>query len=89
MIANDCISLCYSITESSFVRELHLNRLTENSDNYIKKTSFEDYENDKMNEDWNDPSGDISAYNDGWSQDDVESGLSDAYEGDINAYDRW
>lgn len=77
------------VNKSSFVRELHLNKLTEKSDNYIKKTSFEDYENDKMNEDWNDPSGDISAYNDGWSQDDVESGLSDAYEGDINAYDRW
>lgn len=50
------------------------------------KTSFADYENEKMNEDWSDPYGDIAAYNDGWDSDDVDSGLYDAYEGDYDEY---
>lgn len=50
------------------------------------KTSFADYENEKMNEDWSDPYGDIAAYNDGWDSDDVDSGLYDAYEGDYEEY---
>jgi hypothetical protein len=50
------------------------------------KTSFADYENEKMNEDWSDPYGDIAAYNDGWDSDDVDSGLYDAYEGDNDEY---
>lgn len=51
------------------------------------KTSFWDYESEKMNDadDWSDPYGDEQAYYGGWSREDVESGLADAYEGDANA----
>ena len=46
------------------------------------KTSFWDYENEKMNDNdnWSDPYGDERAFYDGWSREDVESGLADAYE---------
>lgn len=47
------------------------------------KTSFWDYESEKMNDadGWSDPYGDEQAFYDGWSREDVESGLADAYEG--------
>lgn len=53
------------------------------------RTSFWDYESEKMNDvdNWSDPYGDEQAYYDGWSREDVESGLADAYEGDADA--RW
>ena len=46
------------------------------------KTSFWDYENEKMNDydNWSDPFGDERAFYNGWSREDVESGLADAYE---------
>ena len=46
------------------------------------KTSFWDYEAEKINDadDWSDPYGDEQAYYGGWSREDVESGLADAYE---------
>lgn len=46
------------------------------------KTSFWDYESEKMNDadDWSDPYGDEQFYYDGWSKEDVENGLADAYE---------
>lgn len=46
------------------------------------KTSFWDYESEKMNDadDWSDPYGYEQAYYGGWSREDVESGLADAYE---------
>lgn len=48
----------------------------------LHKTSFWDYESEKMNDadDWSDPYGDEQAYHGGWSREDVESGLADAYE---------
>lgn len=51
------------------------------------KTSVWDYESENMNEADNgsDHYGDIQAYYDGWSKEDVESGLADAYEGDVEA----
>ena len=53
------------------------------------KTSFWDYESEKMNDtdNWSDPYGDEQAYYGGWSREDDESGLADAYEGDSDA--RW
>lgn len=56
---------------------------------HYHRISFWDYENERMNDidNWSDPYGDEQAYYDGWSKDDVESGLSDAYEGDLDA--RW
>lgn len=47
-----------------------------------RKTSFWDYEEEKMNDadSWSDPYGDEQAYYGGWSREDVESGLADAYE---------
>jgi len=48
------------------------------------KTSFWDY---KDADNWSDPYGDEQAYYGGWSREDVESGLADAYEGDVTA--RW
>lgn len=52
------------------------------------KTSFWDYEAEKMNDadDWSDPYGDEQAYYGGWSREDVESGLADAFEGDESNY---
>ena len=57
---------------------------------YYHKTSFWDYENEKMNDydNWSDPYGDEQAYYDGWSREDVESGLADAYENDLSARDQ-
>lgn len=37
-------------------------------------------------ENWSDPYGDEQAYYGGWSREDVESGLADAYEGDESNY---
>ena len=56
---------------------------------YSHKTSFWDYEEERMSDanNWSDPYGDEQAYYDGWSREDVESGLADAYEGDLDA--RW
>lgn len=52
------------------------------------KTSFWDYESEKMNDadDWSDPYGDEQAYYGGWSREDIESGLADAFEGDESNY---
>lgn len=51
------------------------------------QTSFWDYESEKMNDtdNWSDPYGDEQAYYGGWSRDNIESGLTDAYEGDTDA----
>lgn len=53
------------------------------------KTIFWDYEAEAMNDvdNWSDPYGDEEEYYGGWSREDVESGLADAYEGDLDA--RW
>lgn len=53
----------------------------------VHKTSFGDYEEENMNDadNWSDPYGDEQAYYGGWSREDVESGLADAYEGDADA----
>lgn len=50
---------------------------------YSHRTSFWDYEEESMNDvdNWSDPYGDEQAFYDGWSREDVESGLADAYEG--------
>lgn len=54
-----------------------------------RKMSFGDYEEEKMsdNDNWSDL--DEQAYYDGWSREDVESGLADAYEGDLSARELW
>ncbi|MCL2561937.1 MAG: WG repeat-containing protein [Rikenellaceae bacterium] len=44
--------------------------------------SINDYHDD-------DPYGDIQAYNGGFSSDEVESGIADAFEGDYDAYQSW
>ena len=58
---------------------------------YYHKTSFWDYENEKMNDydNWSASYEDEQAYYDGWSREDVESGLADAYENDLSARDSW
>lgn len=45
------------------------------------RTSFWDYEEEKMNDvdNWSDPYGDEQAYYGGWSREDIESELADAY----------
>lgn len=56
-----------------------------------RKTSFWDYEEEKMNDydNWSDPYGDKQAYYDGWNKEDVDSGLADAYEDDLSARNPW
>ena len=48
----------------------------------LSNTTFWDYEEENtMDSDcWSDPYGDEREYYDGWSKEDVESGLADAYE---------
>lgn len=55
--------------------------------NYSHRISFWDYEEERMNDadNWSDPYGDEQAYYDGWSREDVDSGLADAYENDLDA----
>lgn len=49
----------------------------------MKMKKMNDYDN------WSDPYGDEQAYHNGWSREDVESGLADAYENDLSARDSW
>lgn len=51
-------------------------------------TTFGDYEAEAMNDvdNWSDPYGDEKEYYGGWSREDVESGLADAFEGDESNY---
>ena len=53
------------------------------------RMTFWDYEAEAMNDidNWGDPYGDETDYYGGWRIEDVESGLADAYEGDLDA--RW
>lgn len=46
------------------------------------KTTFQDYEEERAtdSDNWSDPYGDERAYYDGWSEEDVGSGLADVYE---------
>jgi len=55
---------------------------------HSKKTSFLDYETEKMNDtdNWSDPYGYEQDYYDGWNREDVDSGLADAFEGDESNY---
>ena len=79
------------IGKTSFEEYIKLNTSKQPHKKYYHKTSFWDYENEKMNDydNWSDPYGDKQAYYDGWSRDDVESGLADAYENDLSARDQW
>ena len=72
-----------SLSSAKAIHEKNISRTT------VLKTSFWDYEAEKMNDtdNWSDPYGDEQAYYGGWSREDVESGLADAYEGDADA--RW
>lgn len=72
------------IGKTSFEEYIKLNTSKQPHKKYYHKTSFWDYENEKMNDydNWSDPYGDEQAYYDGWSREDVESGLADAYEND-------
>ncbi len=56
---------------------------------YSHSTSFWGHEQERMNDvdNWSGPYGNEQAYYEGWNREDIESGLSDAYEGDLGA--RW
>lgn len=79
------------IGKTSFEEFIKLKISKHSHKKYCHKTSFWDYENEKMNDsdNWSDPYGDEQAYYDGWSREDVESGLADAYESDLSARDQW
>ncbi|MBQ4161956.1 MAG: WG repeat-containing protein, partial [Parabacteroides sp.] len=79
------------IGKTSFEGYIKLNTSKQSHKKYYDKTSFRDYENEKMNDygNWSDPYGDEQAYYNGWSREDVESGLADAYENDLSARDSW
>lgn len=51
------------------------------------ETSSWDYETTNIYD--YDPYGDKKAFYDGWNEEDVESGLADAYENDLSARDEW
>ena len=79
------------IGKTSFEGYIKLNTSKQSHKKYYDKTSFWDYENEKMNDydNWSDPYGDEQAYYNGWSREDVESGLADAYENDLSARESW
>ena len=79
------------IGKTSFEEYIKINTSKQPHKKYYHKTSFWNYENEKMNDydNWSDPYGDEHAYYDGWSREDVESGLADAYENDLSARDLW
>lgn len=54
----------------------------------VRKTYFSDYESDEINDTdiWSDSYGDEQAYYDGWSREEIESGLADAFEGEKSNY---
>ncbi len=57
-------------------------RHREKSSKQLSNTTFWEYEEENTidSDSWSDPYGDERAYYDGWSREDVESGLADAYE---------
>ncbi|WP_297234954.1 WG repeat-containing protein [uncultured Prevotella sp.] len=75
------------IGKTSFEEDIKINTSKQQYKKYCHKTSFWDYENEKMNDydNWSDPYRDEQAYYDGWNREDVESGLTDAYENDLSA----
>lgn len=79
------------IGKTSFEEYIILNSSKQSPKKHYHKTSFWDYENEKMNDydNWSDPYGDEQAYYDGWSRNDAESGLADAYETDLSAREPW
>ena len=50
---------------------------------FVAVAGVPNYEEEGINDvdNWDDPYGDEQAFYDGWSREDVESGLADAYEG--------
>ena len=79
------------IGKTSFEEYIKLNTSKHSHKKFYHKTSFCDYENEKKNDydNWSDTYGDERAYYDGWSREDVELGLADAYENDLSARDQW
>ncbi|MFR9496328.1 MAG: WG repeat-containing protein [Rikenellaceae bacterium] len=75
------------IGKDNYIRKCYIQSTSKSNKAYrTSKGSFWDYENEKMNESYDDP---LFDNNDGWSQDEIDSGLADAFEGDVNAYDKW
>lgn len=79
------------IGKTFFEEYIILNSSKQSPQKHYHKTSFWDYENEKMNDydNWSDPYGDEQAYYDGWSRNDAESGLADAYETNLSAREPW
>lgn len=80
------------IGRTSFEENIKLNPPKQHTSKKVyHKTSFWDYENEKMNDydNWSDPYGDEQAYYDGWSREDVDSGLADAYENELSTQALW
>jgi hypothetical protein len=92
IVSNSCGKIFPLLMEKSDIGKSTLpiakitSKITPSKDSH--KTSFWDYESEKMNDtdNWNDPYGDEQAYYGGWSREDVESGLADAFEGDESNY---
>ena len=88
IVVNSCGKIFPILIEKSDIGKTTLPIIWKTSEKsisrkYSHRTSFVDYEE----ENWSDPYGDEQAYYGGWSREDVESGLADAYEGDSDA--RW
>ena len=80
------------IGRTSFEENIKLNPPKQHTPKKVyHKTSFWDYENEKMNDydNWSNPYGDELAYYDGWSREDVDSGLADAYENELSTQALW
>ena len=63
-------------------KSLLYKRHREKSSKQLSNTTSWEYEKENTidSDSWSDPYGDERAYYDGWSREDVESGLADAYE---------
>ena len=70
--------------KTNFERSIYKRRKDKSSPHkqQLSNTTFWDYEEENTTDSdcWSDPYGDEREYYDGWSKEDVESGLADAYE---------
>lgn len=73
------------IREKQTLKKVFIKRQREKSSTQkqqLSNTTSWEYEKENTidSDSWSDPYGDERAYYDGWSREDVESGLADAYE---------
>ena len=77
-----------TISEEQHIEKIY-SKIIPTTNSYRRYLQWREYQEEKMNDAdyWSEFYEDEQAYYDGWSREDVESGLADAYENDLDA--RW